>query len=189
VLTAEEERELTLRTRAGDLAARDRLVRANLRLVVSIVRGYRGRALSFPDLIQEGNLGLLRAVDKYELGHGTRFASYARPWVRLFVYRAAVRSYKCRLLPAADLGEVLDPAASGPGPLQQALTAEQAQKAVALLGRLRPPRGQVLAWRYGLEGERLTLAEVGRRLGVTRARARQLEAEGLQRLREWMRGA
>src|SRR3974390_2800822 len=88
LLTAQEERELAARVLAGDLEARDKLVRANLRLVVSIARKYIGKGLPLEDLISDGNLGLIRAAEGYDPNMGTRFATYATYWIRQSIRRA-----------------------------------------------------------------------------------------------------
>src|SRR5262249_34025700 len=80
LLSAEEEQQLAWRIQAGDPEARDHLVRANLRLVVRLARDYTGQGLDLPDLIAEGNLGLLRAVEGFDPDLGTRFSTYASYW-------------------------------------------------------------------------------------------------------------
>jgi RNA polymerase primary sigma factor len=92
LLGAAEERELARRTRAGDAAARDCMVRANLRLVVSIARAYNGRGLPLPDLIEEGNVGLLRAVGAFDPGMNTRFCTYATYWIKQAIRLALLRA-------------------------------------------------------------------------------------------------
>src|SRR3954451_18904534 len=82
LLSMEQERELTRRVSEGDCEARDHLVRANLRLVVSVAKGYTGRGLDMPDLIAEGNLGLLRAAEGFDPEMETRFSTYAAYWVK-----------------------------------------------------------------------------------------------------------
>jgi RNA polymerase primary sigma factor len=100
LLNAGEERGLARRARAGDAEARDHLVRANLRLVVSIARQYTGRGLPIEDLLAEGNLGLLRAVEGFDPGMNTRFSTYASYWVRQSVRHAIVSTAKTVRVPA-----------------------------------------------------------------------------------------
>ena len=100
LLTAEDERELSNRISDGDMAARDRMVRANLRLVVNIARGYTGKGLPLQDLIEEGNLGLLRAVEGFDPDMNTRFSTYASYWIKQSIKRALINSGKTIRIPA-----------------------------------------------------------------------------------------
>ncbi len=85
---------------SGDTQARDRMVRANLRLVVNIARGYTGKGLSLQDLIEEGNLGLLRAVEGFDPAIGTRFSTYASYWIKQSIKRALINTAKTIRIPA-----------------------------------------------------------------------------------------
>jgi RNA polymerase primary sigma factor len=100
LLSAREEKELARRIETGDTEARDRMVRANLRLVVNIARGYTGKGLALQDLIEEGNLGLLRAVEGFDPDMNTRFSTYASYWIKQSIKRALVNTAKTIRIPA-----------------------------------------------------------------------------------------
>ena len=100
LLTADDEKRLATAIARGDAAARDHMVRANLRLVVNIARGYANRGLPLPDLIEEGNLGLLRAVEGFDPKVGTRFSTYASYWIKQSIKRALINSGKTIRIPA-----------------------------------------------------------------------------------------
>ena len=100
LLTADEEKELARRIGDGDTEARDQMVRANLRLVVNIARGYTGKGLALQDLIEEGNLGLLRAVEGFDPTMNTRFSTYASYWIKQSIKRALVNTAKTIRIPA-----------------------------------------------------------------------------------------
>lgn len=100
LLTAQEEQDLARSIAAGDAQARDRMVRANLRLVVNIARGYAGKGLGLQDLIEEGNLGLMRAVEGFDPDVGTRFSTYASYWIKQSIKRALINCGKTIRIPA-----------------------------------------------------------------------------------------
>lgn len=100
LLSARDEQELAARIAEGDVRARDRMVRANLRLVVNIARGYSGKGLGLQDLIEEGNMGLLRAVEGFDPSVGTRFSTYASYWIKQSIKRALINGGKTIRIPA-----------------------------------------------------------------------------------------
>ncbi len=100
LLSAQQEKDLAYRIETGDGEARDQMVRANLRLVVNIARGYTGKGLGLQDLIEEGNLGLLRAVEGFDPSMNTRFSTYASYWIKQSIKRALVNTAKTIRIPA-----------------------------------------------------------------------------------------
>lgn len=245
LLSAEEEVYFSRLALKGDEAARKRMIESNLRLVVKIARRYVSRGLALLDLIEEGNLGLIRAVEKFDPERGFRFSTYATWWIRqtieraimnqtrtirlpihvvkeLNVYLRAARELTQKLdhepspeeiaklldKPVADVEKMLglnervtsidnpvgpssektlsetipDQHVSDPSMLLQ--NSDLHQNLDAWLDELTEKQREVVARRFGLRGhETSTLEEVGREIGLTRERVRQIQVEALKRLR------
>lgn len=134
LLAAAEEKRLLRRARKGDAAAREHLIRANLRLVVSIAKRYRGQGLPYPDLVAEGNRGLIRAVDKFDMSYGTRLSTYATYWIRQSVREGVLfRGHLVRV--PANVFEIVIKANRHPG---WKLTAAQKRRVKDALRATRP---------------------------------------------------
>jgi len=245
LLTHAEEVDLAQRAAAGDELARRRLIESNLRLVIAIARRYTSTGVPLIDLIQEGNLGLMRAAEKFDYRRGCHFGTYATWWIRQAVSRAAgeqsrlihlpehvaTRLRKVRRIAAQlsqangldplpeqiaeacnmDMNEVVDllgiieqpvsldapvddearysladtlEDSAAPAPAETAsqhLLGEELHRALALLT---PRERSVITLRYGIgDGRSRTLLEVGKELGISRERVRQLEVVALMKLR------
>jgi RNA polymerase nonessential primary-like sigma factor len=246
LLTAAEEVKFSRLAQAGNEAARKRMIESNLRLVVKIARRYTSRGLAFLDLIEEGNLGLIRAVEKFDPERGFRFSTYATWWIRQTIERAIMNQTRTIRLPihvvkeinsylraARSLAQKLDHEPSAEeiaellhkpirdveamlglnervtstdsmilnDPARKLLDtiaddqAEDPSEVIAeeevhvnieeCLAQLSDKQREVVERRFGLHGYTVsTLEEVGREIGVTRERVRQIQMDALKKLKK-----
>jgi RNA polymerase primary sigma factor len=207
LLSRADEAALAQRIERGDLNAKQTMIESNLGLVHSIAARYRGSGIPFADLVQEGTIGLMRAVERFDHRRDVRFSTYAAWWIRRSVRDAIADGKPIRIPPKASvhalraaarvtasldqpvgedatpLGELIaDPRAVDP--LQGAIEHEQRDEVRTMLALLPKRHREVLTRRYGLDGHSVQSHEqIGRRLAVGEERSRQIEHESLHRLR------
>jgi RNA polymerase primary sigma factor len=163
LLDADEERDLAYRIREGDVTARDHLVRANLRLVVRTARDYLGRGLCLQDLVQEGSLGLMRAVEGFDPDMGTRFTTYASYWIKQSIRRGLDNMTKTIRVPAYMVD----------------LMARWRREAARLQDELgRPPTQEEVAKGLNLSRKKLNIIKKALRIYNSAPQADQAEAGG-----------
>jgi RNA polymerase primary sigma factor len=205
-LSREEEHTTAVRARRGDVKAAQKLVRHNLAFVVAIARKQRRGTVRLDDLIQEGNVGLMRAVEKFDPGAGTRFSTYAVWWIRAYVgkylkeARSTVRPQSGTVAqPDMSLDSSVDEEGEtthlerieddGPGPEDLYLQTEGDRDVREALGKVRKRIGE-LGWdivHNRLEQDQpRTLEEIGKRWGVSRERVRQVELKTKQFLERYL---
>ena len=177
LLSAEEEVELSKKIHEGDRKALDRLVRANLRFVVKVANQYKDQGLSLPDLINEGNVGLIKAAEKFDEKRGFKFISYAVWWIRERILHAIAEEQ--RHLARRLLGE-LPSSNSLIAPERTSVSAETNQ-ALSLLSE----REKIIIERYfGLNNQpEMTLEEIGKSLELSRERVHQIREKAIRKLR------
>lgn len=197
LLTAEEEAELARKSKAGDIGARDRLVKGNLRFVFSTAKRFLGQGVALEDLISEGNLGLFEAVERFDEIKGFRFLSYAVNWVYKSMMQAISSYGRLVRLPSRPVS--LDaPLATGSEttmaellmmesfePADKKLMNRDREHAVSeALSRLPEIESRVLQMSYGMDtGRKFTADEIGTELGLPRERVRQFKNRAKKRLR------
>ncbi len=177
LLTRAEETELAARVQKGDKKAREEMIKANLRLVVKIARDYEGLGVPLLDLISEGNIGLMKAVERFDPSKGAKLSTYGSWWIKQAIKAALANQSKTIRLPV-HMVDKISKMKRAAGRLQEAFGRE------AMVEGLNTREASVVRARFGLDGRaQKTLEEIGMDLGVTRERVRQIESSALKKLR------
>ena len=177
VLSIEEERRLVAAIKTGDQRALNSLVAAHLRFVVSVAKQYQGRGLSMDDLVDEGNIGLLRAANNFDASRGQRFIQYAVWSIRQAIEKALRREAETVALTREVAA---GPAAEADHPVQTATEHEAIAQRLTLLNEREQ---QVVKAFFGIDQPQQTLAEIAQTMGLKRERVRQIRKTALQHLR------
>lgn len=183
LLSAEEEQALAQRIQRGDKQARQHFIEANLRLVVSIAKRYVGRGIDFMDLVQEGNLGLIQAVDHFDPARGFRFSTYASRWIEESIIDAL--SVQCSYKTVELSEEHQEHLADLNDQIAEVEVHEQQGHLIAAFACLSDRERSVVILRYGLDGaeEMRSQEAVGQVLGISDSLVRRVEARAIQKLR------
>ena len=166
LITVEEEVELAQRIRKGDQKALEKLTRANLRFVVSVAKQYQNQGLSLPDLINEGNLGLIKAAEKFDETRGFKFISYAVWWIRQSILQALAEQSRIVRLPLNQVGSL-----------------NKINKAFSRFEQENERERDIIKLFFGINTQEMTLEEIGEKFGLTRERVRQIKEKAIRRLR------
>jgi len=193
LITADEEVKLAQRIREGDAAALDKLTRANLRFVVSVAKQYQNQGLSLPDLINEGNLGLIKAAKKFDETRGFKFISYAVWWIRQSILQALAEQSRIVRLPLNQVGS-LNKIKKVSSRLEQEFQRNKLIKdslnneIQRTLGTLSEKERDVINLYYGIGmSHALTLDEIATHFDLTRERVRQIKEKAIRRLKHTSR--
>ena len=195
MLTAEEEALLAAQINQRAL---DKLTRACLKFVVSLANQYKGRGADIDDLVGEGNMALIKAAQKYEPGHGCRFASYAAPYIRRAMEQSIEQMSGLYRIPRSTplsmdaplggrdnvnlLSVVEDPSSPIPGEDQE--IADLHEQLTVCLPLLDDREKQVVTMIYGLNTEKHTMAEIAELMGIKRERVRQIRDKAMRKVRK-----
>ena len=191
LITVEEEVELAQRIRKGDRVALEKLTRANLRFVVSVAKQYQNQGLSLPDLINEGNLGLIKAAEKFDETRGFKFISYAVWWIRQSILQALAEQSGRHISVDAPFVEgednsLLDVLVNDDSPMaDRSLVNESLAREIdRALSTLTEREKDIIQMFFGINTQEMTLEEIGDKFGLTRERVRQIKEKAIRRLRQ-----